>query len=454
MADLKSSLHSIQDEALTTLRNVLRLPSVSSDSEKRQALQACGEALEALLQEWEFTTKWIDVEGYPCLVAEAGPERGPTVLIYGHYDVQPALPEDGWTTDPFEPVVRNGAIVCRGASDDKGQVVAMLYGLEAYRRAYGKFPCRVRVLLEGAEEIGSPGFEEALQRNRALVEADFAVVGDCGRIVPERPGLICGLRGLAYLELTVQGPRADLHSGTFGGTVDNPAQVLCGMLAALKDARRKVAVPGFYDDVVPPTEDELKQLEAVPFDEETYRRSLGVQRLAGEEGYSTLVRRWLRPALDINGLRAGHTGEGAKTVLPATATAKVSVRTVVNQDPDKILSLLEDFFRSLLPETCTISFKRYASAKPVKLDLSGRQAAWVLEALRRAYGAEPLRVFEGATIPVVSTFAEMGITPFPIGFGRIDDGAHGPDERFYLDDFTKAISTTAHLLEVIAEEQT
>ena len=300
MADLEKTLRGIEEEALETLKLLLRMQSVSSDSTKREDLERCGRFLEKLLKDWGFSTQWIYAQGYGSLVSEAEGKKEPTLLFYGHYDVQPALKEDGWTNPPFEPVIQSGAIVCRGASDDKGQLVAFLYGLEAYRRTYGSFPCRVRILLEGAEEIGSPGFEEVLREKAELIHADFAIVADCGRPVPERPAIICGFRGLAYLEVTVSGPKTDLHSGTFGGTVDNPAQVLSGMLAALKDSHRRIAVPGFYDDVVPPTEQELREIEEVPFDEEEYRKSLGVPQLAGEEGYGTLVRRWLRPTLDIN----------------------------------------------------------------------------------------------------------------------------------------------------------
>ena len=227
----------------------------------------------------------------------------------------------------------------------------------------------------------------------------------------------------------------------------NPANALAKMLAALVDPDGKIQVPGFYDDVVPPTPEELNVLEEVPFNEEEYRESLGVPALAGEAGWSTLARRWLRPTLDINGITAGFQGEGAKTVLPAKASCKLSCRIVPNQDPDKVLGRIEEFLKAVTPPTCKVSFRRYAAAAPVKLDLSGPQAAWVLEALRKAYGAEPLNVYEGATVPVVSTFAhKLGIPPFPVGFGRVDDGAHGPDEKFALSDFEKAIAAVAYLL--------
>jgi acetylornithine deacetylase/succinyl-diaminopimelate desuccinylase-like protein len=408
----------------------------------------CAEKLEQLLRTMGYTTRRLDAAGFPAIAAETGPATGPTILFYGHYDVQPALLEDGWSHDPFQPVVRDGAIRGRGASDDKGQLIALLYGIELFRRAHGELPCRIRVLCEGAEEIGSPAFEETLREHRSCIDADMVVVADTGRFVPDRPSVICGLRGLAYLEVFVQGPRTDLHSGSFGGTVDNPAQVLANMLSALKDADGRIAVPGFYDDVVPPREDEIASVAAIPFDEEEYRRSVGVPALAGERAYGTLVRRWLRPALDIHGLTAGFQGEGAKTVLPARASAKVSCRLVVDQDPDTVLEQLERFFTALKPPTCEISFRRHAGARPVKLDLTGREAGWVLGALERAYGAPPLPIYDGATIPVVSTFAHtLGIPPFPLGFGRLDDGAHGPAEKFALEDFHKEMLAIAYLIE-------
>jgi len=447
MKEIEKAVADTKDEALETLLSLLRIPSVSSDPALRGELLKCADVLEELLKRKGFEVDRIDAGGFPALTAEAGPRKGPAVLFYAHYDVQPARMEDGWSHDPFDPVVVEGDIRCRGASDDKGQLVALLYGVEAYRKAAGELPCRVRFLFEGAEEIGSPGFEEALLKNREKVAADLVVVADCGRLVPERPTVIRGLRGLAYLEVFVQGPKSDLHSGSFGGTVDNPAQVLADMVSALKDADRKVAVPGFYDDVIPPTPEELNSLEEVPFNEEEYRESLGVAALAGESGWSTLARRWLRPSLDINGLTAGFQGEGAKTVLPAKASCKLSCRIVPDQDPHTVLGRIEEFLKAVTPPTCKVSFLRHAGAGPVKLDLSGHQAEWVLEALKKAYGAEPLNVFEGATVPVVSTFAhELGIPPFPIGFGRVDDGAHGPDEKFAVEDFERAIAAVAYLL--------
>lgn len=451
MSDLNRSSRAVLDEAVARLLTLLRARSVSSDPALRDELLACADATETLLREKGFRTSRFDAAGFPAIAGETGPAHGPTLLFYAHYDVQPAAMEDGWSHDPFDPVVKDGAVTCRGASDDKGQLVGIVYGVEACRRAHGTLPCRVRVIFEGAEEIGSPGFEEALAAHKHLVDADLVVVADCGRFVPGRGGLIKSLRGLAYIEVFVRSTREDLHSGSFGGTVDNPAQVLAHMLAALKDSDRRVAVPGFYDSVRDPTAEELAGLEGIPFDDDAYRDTLGAQRLEGEAGYGTLARRWLRPALDINGITAGFQGAGSKTVLPAKASAKLSCRIVPDQDPHGVLDLLETFFRAMCPPSCSVSFKRYGTANPVKLDLEGREATWVMTALRRAYGEDPMILHEGATVPVVDTFASvLHIPPFPVGFGRNDDGAHGPDERFALEDLHREILAVAALVEEAA----
>jgi acetylornithine deacetylase/succinyl-diaminopimelate desuccinylase-like protein len=448
---VEAAVDALADEARATLGELLRIPSLSSDPAHRPDLLRCAGKVEALLCALGFRTDRFDAGGFPSIVGECGPARGPTVLLYSHYDVQPARLEDGWSHEPFDPVVVDGNVIARGASDDKGQLTGLLYGLMAYRRAHGELPCRVRFLCEGAEEVGSPGFEAALVANRDKIAADLAIIADCGRFVPERPGLIRALRGLAYLEVTVTGARADLHSGTFGGAVDNPAAVVARMLAALKDADHRIAVPGFYDDVVPPTPAELAELRAVPFDERAYCARIGVPRLVGEHGYDVHARRWLRPALDVNGITAGHGGPGAKTVLPARASCKLSCRLVPRQDPDRILELLERFFRALCPSTCAVTFARLTSAPPVKLDLAGPSAHLVLAALERGYGAAPLTIYEGATVPVVAALTHgLGIPSFPIGFARTDDRAHGPDEKFALEDLARTMRTTAYLLEEIA----
>ncbi len=454
MTDISKAAEKLHDEALQQFLSLLRIPSISSESKHKADILACKDAIKTLLEEKGFTVEELDTPAHPLLIGTAGPATGPELLFYAHYDVQPAKMEDGWTHDPFDPVIKDDTVYCRGSSDDKGQLVGLLYGILACREALGELPCRVRVLFEGAEEIGSPGLEEVLIANKEKIASDFVVVADCGRFIPERPMLVRSLRGLAYLEVFLQGTKEDLHSGSFGGTVDNPAQVLSNIISALKNEKRQIAVPGFYDDVVAPTEEELNELKDVPFSEEEYKKRLGTTSLAGEEGYSTLARRWLRPTLDINGITAGFQEEGAKTVLPAKASCKLSCRITPNQKPGTILGLIEDFIKELTPPTCRVSFKRYASADPVKLDLECKETKWVLDALRKAYNAEPMIVAEGATIPIVSTFANtLGIKPFPIGFARVDDNAHGPDETFAIGDLHKQIATIAHLLTEVTRSE-
>lgn len=449
MNTMTKTYRSIQKEATDTLVDFLKIPSVSSDPARESEMARCLDFLDAWLVRHDFTTRQLSTASYPTLIAEAGPDTGPTILFYAHYDVQDALLSDGWSHDPFDPVIQDGDLVARGASDDKGQLMAILYGIAAFQKAHGALPCRIRLILDGAEEIGSPGLEEALLAQQETITGDLAVVADCGRMCAERPGVIRGLRGLAYMELFVEAASTDLHSGSFGGTTDNPAQVLANMLSALKDAQRRIAVPGFYDDVIPPTQAELADLQQVPFEEETYRKSIGVPQLGGEAGHTTLARRWLRPTLDINGLTAGFQGAGSKTVLPARASCKLSCRIVPDQKPAKVLDLLEDFFTAVAPPTCRISFKRYAESHPVKLDFNLPIITRFLDGLQKAYdGADPLIIYDGATVPIVSTFANaFGIPTLPVAWGRLDDRIHGPDEKFALADFERACLAVAYFLE-------
>jgi acetylornithine deacetylase/succinyl-diaminopimelate desuccinylase-like protein len=370
------------------------------------------------------------------------------VLVYGHYDVQPADPLDAWTSTPFEPVLRDGNIVARGASDDKGQLYCHLAGARAHLKARRKLPVNLVFLIEGEEESGSVNLEHFIEANRERLACDAVVVSDSGQFAEGVPALTYGLRGLIYLEVTLTGPSRDLHSGTFGGAVRNPANELAALIAALHDAEGRVAVPGFYDDVRPLEGWEREAFARLPFDEEAFRRDLGVGALWGEEGYSTLERVWARPTLDVNGLWSGYTGEGAKTVLPSKASVKLSCRLVPDQDPDRMAALLEAHLQTLCPEGCSLTVRRLHGARPVLLPVDTPVVKAAQRAVERAFGTPPVFIREGGSIPVVETFGRVfGAPVVLLGFGRPDDRAHGPDEKLGLTDFRKGVRTSAWLWE-------
>lgn len=451
MDDVLSWIHAHHANTLDELLAFLRIPSVSADPAHRADVRRCAEWMAGAFRDAGLSAAAEETGGHPAVVAQRrGTPGAPTVLVYGHYDVQPAEPLENWTSAPFEPVVRQGKLVARGASDDKGQIFCHLAAVRAHLSARGRLPVNVIFLVEGEEESGSAHLEPFLAANRERFHCDAVVVSDSSQFAPGVPALTYGLRGLAYLEIELRGPARDLHSGSFGGAVQNPANALARMLAALHDEGGRIAVPGFYDAVRPLAPWEREAFGALPFDEDAYRRELGVDALPGEAGYSVLERVWARPTLDVNGLWSGYTGEGAKTVLPAAASAKVSCRLVPDQDPDEIARLLEARLRELTPPGCRLEVRRLHGARPVLLpvDVPAMQAA--AEAVRRGFGAAPVFTREGGSIPVVEAFRRLLEAPVVLlGFGRPDDGAHGPDERLDLGDFRKAIHTSAWLWELL-----
>lgn len=430
----------------------LRIPSASADPAFAAEVRRCAEWLAVRFRGAGLAAAAEETGGHPAVVAEwRGAPGAPTVLVYGHYDVQPAVLADGWTSDPFAPVARGGNVVARGASDDKGQLYAHLAGARAHLEARGRLPVNLLFLIEGEEESGSAHLDGFIERHRERLACDAVVVSDSSQFAAGVPALTYGLRGLAYLEVTIQGPARDLHSGSFGGGVQNPANALAAMIAALHDGQGRVAVPGFYDDVRPLEEWERAAFAALPFDEAGYRQALGVDALAGEAGYSTLERVWARPTLDVNGLSSGYTGEGAKTVLPARATAKLSCRLVPGQDPERVAALLSARLRELCPPGCSVEVKSLHGARPVLVDVGAPAVRAAARAVERGFGVAPVFIREGGSIPVVETFGRvLGAPVVLLGFGLPDDGAHGPDEKLSLDDFGRAVRTSAWLWEELA----
>jgi succinyl-diaminopimelate desuccinylase len=389
----------------------------------------------------------VPTAGHPIVYAESPPVAGaPTVLLYGHYDVQPPDPLAEWISPPFEPTIRDGNIYARGATDDKGQMLTHIKSAEAWIETEGKLPLQLKFLIEGEEEVGSANLEKFIAQNKKRLACDVVVISDTCQFGPGRPAITYGLRGIAYYELRLAGPRQDLHSGTFGGAVVNPAKALVTMLAALVNERGQVQVPGFYDEVEPLAQREREAFAALPFDEQEFMRQIGVAALGGEEGYTTLERRWVRPTFDINGLWSGYQGEGAKTVLPAKAGAKFSFRLVPSQDPKKISRALEKRLRELCPPGIQMELVDFHGAPGVVVPLDSPFVAAAERAIEEGFGTRPVFMREGGSIPVVGTFHDLlGVDTLLLGWGLDDDNTHSPNEKFSLADFHRGIKASAHL---------
>ena len=440
---------------LEELGAFLAIPSVSTDPARTGDVRRCAEYCREELSRIGFMgTELIDTDGHPIVYAEwlDAPEA-PTVLFYGHYDVQPVDPVELWTTPPFEATVRDGRIFARGSADDKGQVFAHWKAWEAHLAVRGRLPCNVKVLLEGEEEIGSEHLEPFIEENRERLASDVVMISDSPMFAAGVPSLCYGLRGLCYMEIHVQGARTDLHSGSFGGAVANPALALAEILATLKNHERHVAIEGFYDRVRPLSDEERSEFRKLPFDEGAYRRELGVPELTGEAGFTTLERVWARPTLDVNGMVSGFTGEGAKTVLPARASAKVSMRLVSDQNPDEIADLFRRHVGRVSPPGVTVRVEKLHGAHPylAPIDHPANRAA--RRALDQAFQAEVVMIREGGSIPITTTFQErLGLTSILMGFGTPDENAHAPDENLVLENFQRGVVAAAHFYNEYAAE--
>jgi acetylornithine deacetylase/succinyl-diaminopimelate desuccinylase-like protein len=437
------------------LADFLAIPSVSTDPARAGDVRRCAEYCRDRLSELGFPdSEMLETDGHPIVLAQwLEAPSAPTVLFYGHYDVQPVDPVDLWTTPPFEATVRDGRIFARGSADDKGQVFAHWKAWEAHFAAHGRLPCNVKVLLEGEEEIGSEHLEPFIGKNADRLAADVVMISDSPMFASGVPSLCYGLRGMCYMEIHVRGARSDLHSGSFGGAVANPALALAEILATLEDHERHVAIEGFYDHVLPLTDEERAEFRKLPFDENAYRRELDVPELVGEAGFTTLERVWARPTLDVNGLVSGFTGEGAKTVLPARAMAKVSMRLVPDQDPETVADLFRRHVESVTPPGVTVEVRKLHGARPylAPIDHPANQAA--RRALSLAFGGETVMTREGGTIPVTTTFQErLGVASVMMGFGTPDENAHAPDENLVLENFHGGIVAAAHFYDEFAGE--
>ncbi len=430
----------------------LRIASVSADSKYQKDVHAASEWLATQFRDLGLSTQLVETDGFPVVYAESEPVPGaPTVLVYGHYDVQPPDPLDEWISPPFEPTRRDGNIHARGATDDKGQLFTHVKSAEAWVRCHGKLPVQLKFVVEGEEEVGSENLGPFLKKRHRELASQLVVISDTSQFAPGQPAITYGLRGIAYYELRLKGPKQDLHSGSFGGAVTNPATIAARLLAALVDDKGRIQVPGFYDDVTPIDENERRQLAALAFDEPAFQKQIGVAGTSGEEGFSNLERRWTRPSYDVCGLNAGYQGPGAKTVIPATATAKFSFRLVPKQSPDKITESLRDFLQSQLPPGVTMELIDFHGSAGVVVPLDSPYVAAAARAIEHGFGQAPVNIREGGSIPVVSTFHdELGIDTLLLGWGLNDDNTHSPNEKFCLADFHRGIRASARLWKELA----
>ncbi len=431
----------------------LRIPSVSADPGRHGDMHRAADWVADQFRHLGFAAEVIPTAGHPLVYAESPAVPGaPTALVYGHYDVQPPEPLEKWVTPPFEPTRRDGNLYARGATDDKGQMFTHLKSAEAWITVEGRLPVNLKFIIEGEEEVGSAALEQYLVEHADRLACDCVVISDGGQFAPGVPAITYGLRGIAYYELRVTGPNRDLHSGSFGGSVTNPANALAQVLAGLMDRHGRVTIPGFYDDVVPLTARERQEMAAMPFDEKQYFEQIGVVGAMGEEGYTTLERRWARPTFDVSGLWGGYQGEGAKTVLPAAAGAKFSFRLVPNQDPAKITAGLKWRLAELSPPGVELDLIEHHGAPGVLMPLGSPYIEAAARAIEHAFGRRPVFTREGGSIPIVTTFhQQLKVDALLLGWGQDDDNTHSPNEKFALADFHRGIKASAQLWEELSK---
>jgi len=437
------------------LKALIRIKSISAqpdhDPDTRRAANFIRDDLAAM----GLATELIETKKHPIIYAEwPGAPGKPTILIYGHYDVQPPEPLEPWLSPPFEPTVRNGNLYARGATDDKGQMFTHVKAVEAWLKTYGRLPVNVKFLIEGEEEVGGASLAAYVPANKKKLACDYAVISDTSQFAPGQPAITYGLKGLAYFEVLVQGANRDLHSGTYGGAVANPLNALATILASLKGPDGKIRIAGFYDQVKPLEDWERAEFAKLAFSEAEFQADLHVPSLEGEAGYTTLERKWARPTCDLNGIFGGYAGPGPKTVLPCRAGAKLSFRLVPNQDPTTVARQFKEHVDQVCPPGVTydVLIHHGAPAVLVKIDTPGVKAA--VRAIEAGFGTRPVFMREGGSIPVVGLIKEhLGVDTLLLGWGQTDDNLHGPNEKFCLADFHRGIRSSAHLLEELAKEK-
>jgi len=444
-----------RDDFTARFFEVLRLPSVSAIEAHRPDIKRTAEWFRNQFTAMGLKAELIESAGHPLVFAEYTPptatEKTPTILIYGHYDVQPPDPLNLWTSPPFEPVIRNGNVYARGANDDKGQCLTHLFAVESILQSQDALPCKIKFIIEGEEEsVGSRALGHFLHSDegKRKLACDCLVVSDTSQFAPGQPTITYGLRGIAAFELFLTGPNRDLHSGTFGGSVFNPAVALTKILSQFTDENGIVQIPQFYDDVIPLTDRERSQFAALPFDDAEFFAKIGLQSGFGEKGFSTNERRWARPTFDINGITAGYQGEGSKTIIPSKASAKFTCRLVPNQDPEKIAAAVCSFVAKLIPPgiTCEVSVQHGAAGMSLDLDKS-RFVEPMAKALEKTFGKKPVFTREGGSIPIVAEFHHvLQADVLLVGWGQDDDAIHSPNEKFSMESFYNGILASARFL--------
>jgi len=442
-----------KERFLNELLDLLRIPSVSADSHYKNDVAKCAEAVkENLLKSGCDKAEICPTDGHPIVYAERMIDpNAPTVLVYGHYDVQPADPLELWTSGPFDPQIRDGKIYARGACDDKGQMFMHVKALEVMHQT-NTLTCNVKFMIEGEEEVGSSNLGIFLENNKEKLKADIVLVSDTSMISMEHPSIETGLRGLAYMEVEVTGPNRDLHSGVYGGAVANPINTLCKMIASLHDENNHITIPAFYDKVQDLTQAERDALNSAPFDLDEYKKDLQVKDVWGEKGYTTLERTGTRPTLDVNGIWGGYTGEGAKTVLPSKAFAKISMRLVPHQNSDEIAQIFQKHFESIAPASVQVKVTPHHGGEPVVTPTDSVAYKAASEAIKTAFAKDPIPTRGGGSIPIIALFEKvLGLKTVLMGFGLDNDNIHSPNEKYDVANFYKGIETLPYFHKYYAE---
>ncbi|SNS02920.1 dipeptidase [Hymenobacter mucosus] len=443
---MASYLEQNQERFLSELIDWLRIPSVSADPKFHGDVLRAAEYLKTRFEEVGLqNVELCPTAGNPIVYGEKMIDPSlPTVLVYGHYDVQPADPYELWTSGPFEPVIKDGKIYARGACDDKGQVYMHVKALEVMNQE-GGVPCNVKIMIEGEEEIGSNNLSIFVRNNKEKLKADVILISDTGMLANDQPSIEVGLRGLSYHEVEVTGPNRDLHSGLYGGAVANPINVLCKMIASLHDENNHITIPAFYDKVAVLSEEERAELNRVPHSDEEFKQSIGLPATYGEEGYTTVERIGIRPTLDVNGIWGGYTGEGAKTVIASKAYAKISMRLVPHQTSDEITEIFQKHFESIAPAGVTVVVKPHHGGEPVVTPTDSVAYKAAADAMETTFGKRPIPTRGGGSIPIVAMFkTELGLDTVLLGFGLDSDAIHSPNEHYGVFNFLKGIETIPH----------
>ena len=458
--DTKPYINQHKDRFINELFDLLRIPSISADFAYKADVIKAAEAVKSSLESIGMDNAQLcETPGYPIVYAEKISDPSlPTVLVYGHYDVQPPDPVDLWTTAPFEPEIRateihpEGAIFARGACDDKGQFFMHVKAVECMMQN-GGLPCNVKFMIEGEEEVGSENLDPFLEKYREMLEADIVLVSDTGIIANDVPSITVGLRGLSYVEVEVVGPNRDLHSGLYGGGVPNPVNILCEMIAGLKDENQHITVKGFYDKVVELSEAERKAMAEAPFSQEEFKKSIDISDVEGEAGYTVPERMSIRPTLDVNGIWGGYTGEGAKTVIASKANAKISMRLVPDQDPEEITRLFQDHFESMAPKSVKVTVTPHHGGDPAVTPTDHPAYMAASKAMETTFGKTPVPFRGGGSIPIVASFERiLGLKTVLMGFGLDSDAIHSPDEHYGVFNYLKGIETIPHFYSNFAKQ--